>query len=225
MNKILVVDDDVNIRKLVCRILTDAGFEVGEASDGSDALEKFDDNKISACVVDIMMPNMDGFEFCRNIREYYQDIPLLMLTAKTDISQKKEGFGSGADDYLTKPFDAEELLLRINALLKRYKIVAAQTLTVGSLTIDSESHTVMANGVRSDIPMKEFEMLLKLASAPGKTFSRNQLIEDIWGYDFEGTERTVDVHINRLRERFPSEQYGFRITTVRSLGYRLEVMS
>ncbi|GHU38455.1 DNA-binding response regulator [Clostridia bacterium] len=225
MNKILVVDDDTNIRRLVCRILTDAGFEVCEASDGSDALEKFDDNKISACVVDIMMPNMDGFAFCRNIREYYQDIPLLMLTAKTDISQKKEGFGSGADDYLTKPFDAEELLLRINALLKRYKIVSAQTLTVGTLTIDSESHTIMANGVRSDIPMKEFEMLFKLASAPGKTFSRNQLIEDIWGYDFEGNERTVDVHINRLRERFPSEQYGFRITAVRSLGYRLEVMS
>ncbi|MDR3120098.1 MAG: response regulator transcription factor [Clostridiales bacterium] len=223
MNKILVVDDDANIRRLVCRILTDAGFEVCEAGDGGDALERFYDDKISACVVDIMMPNMDGFEFCRNIRSDCQDIPLLMLTAKTDISQKKAGFGAGADDYLTKPFDAEELLLRVKALLKRYKIVSAQALTVGALTIDSESRTVTANGVRSDIPMKEFEVLFKLAGAPGKTFSRNQLIEDIWGYDFEGTERTVDVHINRLRERFPPEQYGFRLTAVRSLGYRLEV--
>ncbi|GHU63103.1 DNA-binding response regulator [Clostridia bacterium] len=225
MNKILVVDDDVNIRKLICRILTDAGFAVCEASDGNDALEKFYINDISVCVVDIMMPNMDGFEFCRNIRSENQDIPLLMLTAKTGISQKKEGFGAGADDYLTKPFDAEELILRIRALLKRYQIISAQTLTVGELTIDRESHTVTADGVRSDIPMKEFEVLFKLANTPGKTFSRNQLIEDICGYDFEGNERTVDVHINRLRERFPSEKYGFRIKAIRSLGYRLEVLS
>ena len=225
MNKILVVDDDANIRKLVGKILNSAGFDVCEAMDGRDALQKFDENKIDICVVDIMMPSMDGFDFCRNARRYYEDMPILMLTAKSEIGQKIEGYGSGADDYLTKPFEADELILRVRALLKRYKIVAAQVLTIGALTVDSTSQTVSANGSSMSIPMREFELLFKLAGMPGKTFSRNQLIEDIWGFDFDGNERTVDVHVNRLRDRFPTEQYGFQITAVRSLGYRLEVIS
>jgi len=225
MNKIMVVDDDVNIRRLVSTILNDDGFNVCEAKDGREALQKLDENKIDICIVDIMMPNMDGFDFCRNARRYYEDMPILLLTAKSGIGQKIEGFGSGADDYLTKPFEAEELLLRIRALLKRYKIVSSQVITIGALTVDSTSHTVSADGVRMNIPMKEFELLFRLAGSAGKTLSRNQLIEDIWGFDFDGNERTVDVHINRLRERFPSGKYGFRITAIRSLGYRLEVVS
>jgi len=225
MNKILVVDDDVNIRRLVGTILSDVGFDICEASDGRDALLKLDENKIDLCIVDIMMPHMDGLEFCRNAREYYADMPILMLTAKSEIGSKIESYGLGADDYLTKPFEAEELLLRIRALLKRYKIASQQTIILGALTVDSISHTVTANNERTGIPMREFELLFKLGSFPGKTLSRNQLIEDIWGFDFDGNERTLDVHIGRLRDRFPPDQFGFQILTIRSLGYRLEVIS
>ena len=225
MNKILVVDDDVNIRRLVGTILSDVGFDICEASDGRDALLKLDENKIDLCIVDIMMPHMDGLEFCRNAREYYADMPILMLTAKSEIGSKIESYGLGADDYLTKPVEAEELLLRIRALLKRYKIASQQTITLGALTVDSVSHTVSAGGERTGIPLREFELLFKLGSFPGKTFSGNQLIEDIWGFDFDGNERTLDVHIGRLRDRFPPEQFGFQILTIRSLGYRLEVVS
>ena len=225
MNKILVVDDDVNIRRLVSTILNDAGFDVSEAIDGRDALLKLDENKIDLCVVDIMMPHMDGLDFCRNARNYYQDMPILMLTAKSEIGSKIESYGSGADDYLTKPFETEELLLRIRALLKRYKIVSQQVITIGVLTVDSTNNTVSVNGERTSIPLREFELLFKLGSFPGKTLSRNQLIEDIWGFDFDGNERTLDVHVGRLRDRFPPEQFGFQILTIRSLGYRLEVIS
>lgn len=225
MNKILVVDDDANIRRLVGTILNDAGFDVCEAADGRAALLKLDGNKIDLCVVDIMMPNMNGLDFCRNARKYFQDMPILMLTAKSEIGSKIAGYGSGADDYLTKPFEAEELLLRIRALMKRYKIVSSQTVTIGALTVDSTSQTITVNGERMSIPLREFELLFKLASFPGKTLSRNQLIEELWGFDFDGNERTLDVHIGRLRDRFPPEQYGFQILTIRSLGYRLEVIS
>lgn len=225
MNKILVVDDDAYIRRLVSTILNDAGFEVYEAADGRDALLKLDENKIDLCVADIMMPNMDGVDFCRNARIYYKDMPILMLTAKSEIGSKIESYGSGADDYLTKPFEAEELLLRIRALLKRYKIASQQTIAIGALTVDSTSHTVSVDGERLSIPLREFDLLFKLGSFPGKTLSRNQLIEELWGFDFDGNERTLDVHVGRLRDRFPPERFGFQILTIRSLGYRLEVIS
>ena len=225
MNKILVVDDDVNIRKLVGIILCQVGFDVCEAADGSDALLKLHENKIDLCVVDIMMPNMNGLDFCRNARNYYKDMPILMLTAKSEIGSKIESYGLGADDYLTKPFEGEELLLRIRALLKRYKIVLQETITLGALTVDSTSHTVSVDGKRNSIPMREFELLFKLGSFAGKTLSRNNLIEELWGFDFDGNERTLDVHVGRLRDRFPPKQFGFQILTIRSLGYRLEVIS
>ncbi|EGW37053.1 response regulator transcription factor [Desulfosporosinus sp. OT] len=225
MNKILVVDDDNYIRRLVRTILNDAGFEVCEAADGRDALLKFDEKRIDLCVADIMMPNMDGLDFCRNARNYYKDMPILMLTAKSEIGSKIESYGSGADDYLTKPFEAEELVLRIRALLKRYKIASQQTIVIGALTVDNTSHMVSANGERLSIPLREFELLFKLGSFPGKTLSRNQLIEELWGFDFDGNERTLDVHVGRLRDRFPPEGFGFQILTIRSLGYRLEVNS
>lgn len=224
MNKILVVDDDAYIRRLVSTILNDAGFDVYEAADGHDALSKLDEKRIDLCVADIMMPNMDGLDFCRNARNYYEDMPILMLTAKREIGSKIESYGLGADDYLTKPFEAEELLLRIRALLKRYKIASQQTIAIGALTVDSTSNTVSVNGERASIPLREFELLFKLGSFPGKTLSRNQLIEDIWGFDFDGNERTLDVHVGRLRDRFPPEGFGFQILTIRSLGYRLEVI-
>jgi DNA-binding response OmpR family regulator len=219
MAKILIVDDDPFIRELVRKNLQNGGFEAVEASNGREALEKVEGCDLA--VVDIMMPKMDGFQLCERIRKYYENLPLLFLTAKSGLPDKVKGFNLGADDYLTKPFEAEELVLRVKALLRRYKIESSQVITVGKLKIDR-------NGMSVDgevIPMKEFELLFKLAGFPGRSFSRDQLIEDIWGYDFEGNERTLDVHIGRLRDRFPEEKYGFKITTLRGLGYKLEVKS
>jgi DNA-binding response OmpR family regulator len=145
-----------------------------------------------------------------------------MLTAKGELNNKVMGFELGADDYLTKPFEGDELVLRVRALLRRYKVEASRSIQVGDVVIDRNGYNVTTCGVCEDIPMKEFELLFRLASFPGRTFSRNKLIEDVWGLDFEGNERTLDVHVSRLRERFPPERSRFKITTVRGLGYRLE---
>lgn len=222
MSKIMIVDDDVNIRELVRVLLRNSGFTVCEVADGRDALTKMSAENPELAIVDVMMPNMDGFELCRNLRRYYENLPVLMLTAKADINSKARGFELGADDYLIKPFESDELVMRVKALLRRYKIEASQVIQIGAVTIDRNGRSVTVNGVKEDIPLKEFDLLFKLAGFPGRTFSRDQLIEDVWGYDFEGNERTLDVHINRLRDRFPAEQTHFKITTVRGLGYRLE---
>jgi len=224
MSKIMIVDDDPNIRELVLALLQKNGFETCAATDGRNALQKVTDDNPDMAIIDLMMPNMDGFELCRHLRHYYENMPVLMLTARGDLASKVKGFGLGADDYLIKPFEGDELILRVQALLRRYKIEASQVIQLGNIVIDKNSYSVIINGEHEDIPMKEFELLFKLASFQGRTFSRNQLIEDIWGIDFEGNERTLDVHVNRLRDRFPEEQAGFKITTVRGLGYRLEVM-
>ena len=223
MSKIMIVDDDPYIRELVRALLKNGGFEVCEAKNGRDALQKMVDTKPDLAIADLMMPDMDGYELCRKLRQYYENLPVLMLTAKAELPSKVKGFESGADDYLTKPFEGDELLLRVRALLRRYKIEASQIIQIGNLVIDKNSHTVTIGGAKEDIPMKEFELLFKLAGFPGKTFSRDQLIEDVWGYEFDGNERTLDVHISRLRDRFPAKESGFKITTVRGLGYRLEV--
>jgi DNA-binding response OmpR family regulator len=220
MAKIMIVDDDPHIRELVCALLKNGGFEACEARDGRDALDSMAMQTPDLCVIDVMMPNMDGYELCRQLRKYYENLPILMLTAKAELPSKVKGFELGADDYLTKPFEGDELLLRVRALLRRYKIEASQVIQIGQILIDKNSYTV--NG--ETIPMKEFELLFKLAGFPGRTFARDQLIEDIWGYDFDGNERTLDVHVSRLRERYPAEEAGFKITTVRGLGYRLEVL-
>lgn len=217
MSKILIADDDPYIRELVRKILQNGGFETAEAADGREALTKIDG--CDCVVVDIMMPKMDGFEFVERLRKYYENLPVLLLTAKSGLPDKVRGFSLGADDYLTKPFEGDELLMRIKALLRRYRIESSQVIIIGKLTIDRNGFSV--NG--ETIPMKEFELLFKLAGFPGRTFSRDNLIEDVWGYDFDGNERTLDVHIGRLRERFPEEKYGFKITTLRGLGYKLEV--
>jgi two-component system, OmpR family, response regulator len=222
MSKILIVDDDPHIRELVRVFLSNAGFDVYEARDGADALKKLETVKADLVILDIMMPNMDGWELCRQLREAY-DFPLLMLTAKGETSQKLKGFQLGTDDYLVKPFEPLELVARVQALLKRYRIASSQTVQVRELLMDRKTFQVTVSGASLTLPLKEFELLFKLASFPGRTFSRDQLIEDIWGYDFEGNERTLDVHINRLRERFPEERHSFKIRTIRGLGYRLEV--
>lgn len=224
MATILVIDDDPYIRELVGTLLKNESFEVHEAENGRIALQKLGELKVDLCVLDLMMPEMDGFTFCSHARKYHEELPILMLTAKGELSQKVKGFELGADDYLVKPFEGMELVVRVKALLKRYKILSSQTVEIGALTLDKNSYTIICNGCSSDIPMKEFELLFKLASTVGMTFTRDRLIEEIWGYDFEGNERTLDVHINRLRERFPVDEYRFKITTIRGLGYRLEVI-
>jgi len=222
MSKILIVDDDPHIRELAGVFLRNAGHETYQACDGVDALAKLDTLKVDLFIIDIMMPKMDGWELCRELRLTY-DLPILMLTARGEISQKVKGFQSGTDDYLVKPFEPLELVTRVEALLKRYRIFASQTVQVGQLLMNRKTFRVAANGQEMTLPLKEFELLFKLASYPGRTFAREQLIEDIWGYDFHGNDRTLDVHINRLRERFPEEQHAFKITTIRGLGYRLEL--
>ena len=219
---ILVVDDDPHIRELIRHFLRQEGFAVHEAADGGEALDVLRSVKADLAILDIMMPNMDGWELCRELRED-GDIPVLMLTAKGETADKLKGFRLGADDYLVKPFDPHELVARVKALLRRYRIAASRTVRIGDVTLDAKTYEVVVGGKSTVIPRKEFELLFKLASYPGKTITREQLIEEIWGFDYEGNERTVDVHINRLRERFPEGRHGFRIMTVRGLGYRLEV--
>lgn len=224
MAKIMVVDDDSHIRELVALFLKKEGLEIYEASDGLEALKILEAVKVELVILDIMMPNMDGWELCRELREYY-DIPVLMLTAKGETTQKVKGFELGADDYLVKPFEPIELVARVKALLKRYHISLSQTIEIGKLKLNRKTFEAIAGECSLTLPLKEFDLLFKLASYPGKTFSREQLIEEIWGYDYEGDERTVDVHIKRLREKFLEEKNGFKIKTIRGLGYRLEVQS
>jgi two-component system, OmpR family, response regulator len=221
MTQLLVVDDDPHMRELVKAILKDDGYAWQEAEDGEEALRILASCRIDMTIIDVMMPKMDGWALCRELREHYE-LPVLMLTAKGETADKVKGFGLGADDYLVKPFEPAELAVRVKALLRRYRIAASQTVQAGRLTMNRGTYEAVLDGEPVVLPPKEFELLFKLAGLPGRTLSREQLIEDIWGYDFEGNERTLDVHINRLRERFSGDRHGFRIRTVRGLGYKLE---
>lgn len=223
MTRLLVVDDDEHIRELVSVFLQNEGLSILEAVDGVDALSKLESEKIDMVIMDIMMPNMDGWELCREIRKLNNDLPILMLTAKGETAQKVKGFNLGTDDYLVKPFEPAELIVRVKSILKRYRISASQTVEVGNVKMNRETYELIYRGENITLRLKEFELLFTLASYPGKTFSREQLIEEIWGYDYEGDDRTVDVHIKRIRERFPEDKSEFTIRTIRGLGYRLEL--
>ncbi|MCS7459050.1 response regulator transcription factor [Paenibacillus doosanensis] len=224
MANVLVVDDDRHIVRLITLFLQREGFITLEAYHGREALQQLEAGKVDLVILDIMMPEMDGWDLCRQIKEHY-DIPVLMVTAQGETGQKIKGFELGTDDYLVKPFDPLELVARVRALLKRYKIATSHLVQVGSCMLDQSSHRVrIADEEESTLPLKEFELLFKLASYPGQIFTRDQLIQQIWGIDYEGDERTVDVHVKRLRERFREETARFRISTVRGLGYRLEVL-
>lgn len=221
LKKILVVDDDPHIRELVTVFLENEDFSCIEADNGEQGLERLEQENAGLIILDIMMPEMDGWTFCRRVRKRWQ-IPILMLTAKGETMQKVKGFELGADDYLVKPFEPIELVMRVKALLKRYQVSVSQTVEVGRLILDRKSYTIFKGDASIMIPLKEFELLFMLAGSPGRTFTRDDLIENIWGYDYEGDERTVDVHVKRLRERFSTASSGFEIKTVRGLGYRLE---
>lgn len=222
MPTILVADDDANIRELVCLFLRNDGFATVEAADGQEALNVYAATHVDLVVLDIMMPIMDGWTLCKELRRSNPDLPLLMLTARGETWEKVKGFQLGADDYLTKPFDPLELTARVGALLKRFRIGSTQAIGLGNVILDRQTYKVTRGTESFTLPLKEFELLYKLAGTPGQIYTREQLIDQIWGIDYAGDDRTIDVHVKRLRERFATTP-DFHIETVRGLGYRLEV--
>jgi len=219
MFRILVVEDDENTRKLMSTILKRNRFEVLQAEDGVAALELMDREHVDLVVLDLMMPNMDGYELTRQLRLAWTNLPILMVTARQDAIDKCEGFIAGTDDYMTKPVDKEEMVLRIKALLRRAQIVADRRLIIGSVTLDYDELTVTRQGESIMLPLKEFRLLFKLLSYPGTTFTRLQLMDEIWGMESDTDDHTLNVHIGRLRERF-RDWSDFEIVTVRGLGYK-----
>ncbi|WP_028563549.1 response regulator transcription factor [Paenibacillus pinihumi] len=223
MKKILVSDDDANIRTLLRHVLTREGYLVQEAADGVKAVKLLQEERIDLAVVDVMMPHMDGLELCQYIREAY-DIPVILLTARQQLSDKEQGYMRGTDDYLTKPFEPDELLFRIKALFRRYSVASGDIIRLNSLLIDRKNYEIRDGAEILLLPAKEFELLAQLAQYPGRLFSRSELIELVWGADYTKDERTVDVHIKRVRERFAPYQGDFNIRTVRGIGYKLELI-
>ncbi len=219
MFHILVVDDDKHTRMLLKAILENANYTVTTANDGLEALDALEKQHIDLVVLDIMMPNMDGYEFTKTIRQTDNALPILMVTAKQLPQDEKRGFLVGTDDYITKPIDEEKLLLRIKALLRRAQIVSEQKIIIGDVTLDYNSLTVSRKDEVIELPQKEFMLLYKLLSYPGKIFTRIQLMDEIWGSDSETGWETVTVHVNRLRKRFESWN-EFEIVAVRGLGYK-----
>ena len=219
MFNIMIVEDDANQRKLMGAVLEQYGYNVIQAVDGIDALEQLDKKHIDLIILDIMMPRMDGFEFTETIRQSGSTTPILMVTAKTSPVDKRKGFIIGTDDYMTKPVDEEEMVLRVGALLRRAKIASEKKLTVGTTSLYYDSFTVVCGDTTNEHPQKEFLLLFKLLSYPGKIFTRRQLMDEIWDMDSESDERTVDVHVSRLREKYRNNP-DFEIITVRGLGYK-----
>lgn len=219
MFHIMVVDDDKNTRMLLKAVLEAENYTVFTAGNGEDALAVMDAHHIDLVVLDIMMPKMDGYEFTRALRESNNNLPVLMVSAKHLPSDKKHGFSVGTDDYMTKPIDTEEMLWRIKALLRRAQIASERRIVVGKVILDYDSMTVSRNGETQELPQKEFLLLYKLLSYPGKIFTRIQLMDEIWGADSETGWETVTVHIGRLRKRFEGWT-EFEIISVRGLGYK-----
>ncbi len=219
MLKILVAEDDPSTSKLLCAILKLNGYDPVSARDGEEALEIMDHQHIDLMISDVMMPKMDGFELTKIIRESGSMLPIIMLTAKALPEDKRTGFLVGTDDYMVKPPDRQELILRIKALLRRARIVDEHKITIGEVVLDYDTHTVRRGYDAQVLPPKEFNLLYKLLAYPERTFTRLELLDEIWGMDSESDEKTVNVHINRLRTRF-MDWPEFEIQTIRGMGYR-----
>lgn len=219
MFRILVVEDDRGARRLTEDVLLDAGYEPITASNGLEALDIMERKHIDLIVLDVMMPEMDGFELLQQLRCSGFDLPVLIVTAKQTLPDKKQGLRLGADDYMVKPVDEEEMLLRISALLRRAQAITERKLTIGSTVLTYDNYSVERGGEIAELPKKEFLLLYKLLSNPNKTFTRRQLMDEIWDLDSDSDEHTVVVHVNRLRERFRTNP-DFEIITVRGLGYK-----
>lgn len=219
MFTILIAEDNKNTARLMEVVLTQNGYQTLHAENGEIALSMLDENHVDLILLDVMMPVLDGLTFARLVRQSGSQIPILMVTAKDSQEDIRKGFINGTDDYMVKPIDEVEMLLRIQALLRRSRIAAEHQLEIGDTTLDYDSFTITENGETYELPRKEFQLLFKLLSYPNKTFTRHQLMEEFWDSETQSEERTVDVHINRLRDRF-RDSNDFEIVTVRGLGYK-----
>ncbi len=224
MFHIMVIEDDANTRRLMKTVLEQNGYEPILAADGVEGMELLDKKHVDLIILDIMMPRMNGYEFTQTLRAGGSNIPVLMVTAKEAAVDKRQGFLSGTDDYMVKPVDEEEMLLRIAALLRRSQIITERRLVIGDTVLNYDGCSVTSGGQEQELPNKEFQLLYKLLSYPNKIFTRRQLMDEIWSMDSDTDERTVDVHINRLRDRFRVNK-DFEIITVRGLGYKAVKMS
>lgn len=219
MFKILVVEDDRDLNQTVCAYLDQNGFEAAGCLNANGAYDAMYGEVFDMIISDIMMPGADGFEFAKTVRELNQEIPILFMTARDDLASKQKGFRAGIDDYMVKPIDLDELLLRVGALLRRARISASKKLTVGSLTLDAEEHTAYLNEEEIALTVREFDLLYKLLSYPKKAFTRSQLMDEFWDAETSSGPRTVDVYMTRLRDKL-SACRDFEIVTVHGLGYK-----
>ena len=220
MLKILIVEDDRELQQLFTHVLTRNGYSVTGASNGQEGLDAMDQSYYDLIISDVMMPVMDGFQMVRQLREAGNSTPVLMITAKDTFDDMRQGFLSGTDDYMVKPVNVNEMVLRVGALLRRARMINERRQVLGNTVMECDSLTVTSNGESSVLPQKEFMLLYKMASYPGRIFTRQQLMDEIWGYDSESDTHTVDVHIGRLRERFRDSK-DFKIVTMRGVGYKV----
>ncbi len=219
MVNILVVEDEIKLNQVVCTYLNDSGFHAKGCLNANDAYEEMYHNLYELIISDIMMPQIDGFEFARTVRLVNKTIPILFMSAKDDLPSKQKGFQLGIDDYMVKPVDLEELVLRVRALLRRANIELERKLTVGNLELDADGMSAVINGKEISLTTREFHIIYKLLSYPNKTFSRAQLMDEFWGVDSDTSLRAVDVYVTKLRDKL-SACDGFKIVTVRGLGYK-----
>lgn len=220
MLKILIAEDDRELRQLFIHVLNRNGYTVTGVSNGQEALDAMDTDFYDMIISDIMMPVMDGYELVRQLREVGNTTPVLMITAKDAFDDMRLGFQSGVDDYMVKPINVNEMVLRVQALLRRAQMIHDRRQAIGNTVMECDSLTVTVSGESAILPQKEFMLLYKMAAYPGRIFTRQQLMDEIWGYDSDSDTHTVDVHIGRLRERF-RENRDFKIVTIRGVGYKV----
>ena len=220
MFKILIAEDDTELRQLFSHVLTRNGYSVKGVSNGKEALDALEQEYCDLIISDIMMPVVDGYQLVRDLRDSGSQIPVLMITAKDAFDDMRMGFLSGTDDYMVKPVNVNEMVLRVGALLRRAQMLSDRRQVIGDTILECDSLTVVCDGKSTVLPQKEFTLLYKMASFPGKIFTRQQLMDDIWGYESETDTHTVDVHIGRLRERF-RDNPDFKIVTMRGVGYKV----
>lgn len=220
MLKIIIAEDDQELCQLFSHVLIKNGYAVTAVSNGLETLAALDNDYYDLIISDIMMPQMDGFELVQHLRESGNQTPVMMITARDAFDDMRQGYLSGTDDYMVKPINVNEMVLRVGALLRRSRMIHDRRQTVGGTTMELDSLTVTRKGESQTLPQKEFMLLYKMISYPGKIFTRHQLMEDIWGYDNESDTHTVDVHIGRLRDRF-RENPDFKIVTIRGVGYKV----
>ena len=220
MLKILIAEDDRELRQLFSHVLSRNGYTVTGVSNGQEALDAIDTDFYDMIISDIMMPVMDGYELVRQLRDVGNTTPVLMITAKDAFDDMRLGFQSGVDDYMVKPINVHEMVLRVQALLRRAQMIHDRRQTIGDTIMECDSLTVISGGESMILPQKEFMLLYKMAAYPGKIFTRQQLMDEIWGYDSESDTHTVDVHIGRLRDRFRDNK-DFKIVTIRGVGYKV----